>query len=88
MDFEITSASEDAEPQREVDYEIPHWLEIGWRGEENILYKGVETSPSQTRFKNIEEKPERKSSKRTISVLAVGLGCYSYLKRNFRLPIG
>ena len=36
-------------------------------GERNILYKGVETSPYQTCFKNLEGKPERESSKRTIS---------------------
>ena len=40
---------------------------IGWEGEGNILYKGVETSFSQMRFKNLEGKPERKSRKRTIS---------------------
>ena len=49
---------------------------IGWGGEQNILYKGVETShehsnqtrPSQqTRFKNIERKSERESPKRSIS---------------------
>ena len=27
---------------------------IGWGGERNIIYKGVETTPYQTRFKNIE----------------------------------
>ena len=46
---------------------------IGWRGERNILYKGVETSLYQTCFKNLEGKPERKSPKRTISVSG-GLG--------------
>ena len=40
---------------------------IGWGGERNILYKGVETSLYQTRFKNLEGKPERESLKRTIS---------------------
>ena len=34
---------------------------IGW-GEQNILYKGVETSPMQTRFKNLEGKPKRTTS--------------------------
>ena len=29
---------------------------IGWGGERNTLYKGVETFPSQTRFKNLEGK--------------------------------
>ena len=40
---------------------------IGWGGEQNILYKGEETSPLHTRFKNFEEKLERESPKRTIS---------------------
>ena len=40
---------------------------IGWGGKQNILYKGVETSPWQTRFKNLEGKPERENPKRTIS---------------------
>ena len=40
---------------------------IGWRGEQNTVYKGVETFPYQTRFKNLEGKPERESPKRTIS---------------------
>ena len=35
-----------------VDCEIPHQLKI----EMNILYKSVETSPKQTRFKNLEKK--------------------------------
>ena len=46
-----TSASEDP---KGVDCEIPHWL----GGERNILYKGVETSPLQTRFRNLEGKPK------------------------------
>ena len=46
---------------------------IGWGGERNILYMGVETSPYQTRFKNLEGKLERESSKRTISASG-GLG--------------
>ena len=41
---------------------------IGWKREQNILYKGVETSPYQKRFKNLERKSERESSKRTISL--------------------
>ena len=40
---------------------------IGWRGKRNILYKGMETSPWQTRFQNLEGKPEKESPKRTIS---------------------
>ena len=46
---------------------------IGWKGERNILYKDVETSPWQTHFKKLERKPERDSPKRTISVRG-GLG--------------
>jgi len=46
---------------------------INWGGERNILYKGVETSPQQTCFKNLEGKPERESPKRTISASG-GLG--------------
>ena len=54
-------ANENIRPLGEVDCEIPHWLErrmktldprggfvrfhIDWRGERNISYKGVETSP-------------------------------------------
>ena len=45
-----------------MDCEIPH--RVG--GERNILYKGVEISPLQTRFKNLEGKPERESPKKTI----------------------
>ena len=40
---------------------------IGWGGERNIFYKGVETFPFQTRFKNREGKLGRKNPKRTIS---------------------
>ena len=46
------------------------WIErshIGWGGERNNLYKSVETSLYQMRFKNLEGKFERKSPKRTIS---------------------
>ena len=32
-----------------------------------MLYKGVETSPKQTHFKNLEGKLYRESPKRTIS---------------------
>ena len=45
---------------------------VGWRGERNTL-KGVETSPQQTRFKNLEGKLERESPKRTVSTSG-GLG--------------
>ena len=40
---------------------------ISWGGEQSILYKGVETSPQQMCFKNLEEKPEKESPKRIIS---------------------
>ena len=43
---------------------------IGWGGERNFLYKGVETSPSR-RFKNLEENPGRESPKSTISASGV-----------------
>ena len=41
---------------------------VDWRGERNILYKGVETSHQQTRFENLEGKRERERRKRTIFV--------------------
>ena len=40
---------------------------IGRRGERSIIYKSLETSPLQMRFKNLEGKLEKESSKRTIS---------------------
>ena len=46
---------------------------IGWGGESSIFYKGVETSPWSTRFKNLEGKPRREGPKRTISANG-GLG--------------
>ena len=52
-----------------MDCEIPHQL----GGERSILYKGVEISPWQTRFKNFEGKPKRESPKRIISASG-GLG--------------
>ena len=51
-----TSANEDVGPRR-------GWIvrsHISWRGEQNILYKGVETSSYQTRFKNLEGNPEKR----------------------------
>ena len=39
---------------------------IDWRGERNILYKGVETSPLQMCFKNLEGKSERENPKKTM----------------------
>ena len=62
-----TSASEDAGSRS-------GWIvrsHVGWGGERNILYKGVEASVYQTCFKNLEGKPERKSPKRTISASSV-----------------
>ena len=46
---------------------------IGWGRERSIFYKGVETAPEQTRFKNLEGKPGKKSPKRIISASG-GLG--------------
>ena len=40
---------------------------IDWGGERNTLYKGVETFPWYTRFKNFKGKPERENPKWTIS---------------------
>ena len=31
---------------------------VSWGGERSILYKGVDTFPEQTRFKNLERKPK------------------------------
>ena len=67
-----TSASENTGPRR-------GWIvrfHIGWGGERNILYMSVETSPQQTRFKNLEGKLERKNPKKTISAIG-GLGRYN-----------
>ena len=44
-----------------------HSLYVSRRREPSISYKGVETSPLERHFKNLEGKPERKSRKRTIS---------------------
>ena len=46
---------------------------IGWGREQSIFYKGVETSPYQTHFKNLEGRRGREISKRTISTSG-GLG--------------
>ena len=62
-------ASEDARPPR-------RWIvryHIGWRGERNILYKGVKTSPQYTCFKTMRMKAIRNGSKWTIST-SNGLG--------------
>ena len=36
-------------------------IHIGWGGERNILYKGVETSPQHMRFKNLEGKSKEEN---------------------------
>ena len=46
---------------------------IGWGGEQNIFYKGVEHLPSRHVLKAFKEKPKRKSPKRTTSTSS-GLG--------------
>ena len=40
--------------------------DISWRGERNIPYKSVETSPQQTHFKILRGSPEGKAKKMTI----------------------
>ena len=44
------------------------WDPTSVRGERSIAYKGVETSPNQTHFKNLEGKLKREITKRTILV--------------------
>ena len=46
---------------------------IGWRGERNIIYKGVETSPSQTCFKPCGEARKEKPKKTISSSGGLGL---------------
>ena len=53
---------------------------ISWRGEQSIIYKGVETSPLQARFKNLEGKPKRENSKTTISAI----DCYMGMEKNLK----
>ena len=50
---------------------------IGWRGERNISYKGVETSLEQTRFKTLRGSPGGKAQ-RGQYLLAVDLDCYKW----------
>ena len=50
---------------------------IDWIGERNIPYKGVETSPYQTRFKTLRRSLERKAQKEQY-LLAVGFGYYNW----------
>ena len=57
------SASEDAGPEG-------GWIvmsHIGWGGEQNTFYKGMETSPSIRVLKSLEGRFERESPKRTMS---------------------
>ena len=61
----LTSTREDNECQRgrwtskRVDYEISHRL--GRRTKQNILYKGVEASPSRCILKTLRRSPKRKA---------------------------
>ena len=50
---------------------------IGWIGEQNIRYKGVETSSYQTCFKTLRGSSEEKTQ-RGQYLLAVGLGSYKW----------
>ena len=51
---------------------------VGWGGEQNILYKSVEISLQQTRFKNLQGKPESESPNKAIYVSG-GLGRLHFL---------
>ena len=50
---------------------------VGWGEERNILYKSVEVSLLQTRFKNLKSKPKRKIERRQYR-LVVELSCYRF----------
>ena len=50
---------------------------IGWGGEQNTLIKGVETFPSQTRFKALRGSLKGKAQKGQY-LLAVDLGRYKW----------
>ena len=50
---------------------------LGWRGEQNILYKDVETSPKQSRFKTLMVSLEGKAQRRQY-LLVVSLSCYKW----------
>ena len=50
---------------------------IGWGGEQNTLYKGVETFPYQTRLKALRGSPKGKAQ-RVQYLLAVGVGLGHY----------
>ena len=62
---------------------------IGWRGEQNILYKGVETSPSLARrvLKTLSENPKEEAQRRQY-LLVVGLGCYILDSTILTLEVG
>ena len=65
------SSSEDVGPRR-------GWIvtsHIGWGGEQNTLWKGVETFTYQTRFKAVRESPKGKDQRRQY-LLAVDFGRY------------
>ena len=66
-------ASEDAGPRRGVDCDP---TSVG-KGNEAFFIKGVETSPQNTHFKNLEVKPERENRKRTISASG-GIGLLQF----------
>ncbi|PON79192.1 hypothetical protein PanWU01x14_013080, partial [Parasponia andersonii] len=51
---------------------------IGWKGERNTLYKGVDTFPYQTRFENRELRRAVWSKWQSGQYLLAGfLGCYT-----------
>ena len=52
-------------------------VHVGWGGEQNTLYKEVETFPQQTRFKALRGSPKRKAQ-RGQYLLAVDLGRYKW----------
>ena len=56
---------------------VLYWL----GGERNILYKGVETFPEQTRFKALRRILKGKSQ-RGQYLLVVGLDCYTHIDVN------
>ena len=51
---------------------------VRWREERNILYKGVEISPCNTHFKNLERKPPNGKAQRGQYWLVVVLGRYKW----------
>ena len=53
---------------------------IGWKGEQNIFYKGVETSTWPMHFKKLEGISKEKAQ-RGQYLLVVGLSCYKWYQR-------